>query len=125
MSGTQRGAGFGQSLGQAWRGLVYTWKTQGHLRFHGFAALVVLLAAWWLGADAQEWLALIYAIGSVITAETFNTALETAVDLAHPDFHPLAGTTKDVAAGAVLVTAVQAVVIGLIVFIPKLGDKIF
>lgn len=121
----QKGTGFGQSLGQAWNGIVYAWKTQAHMRFHGFAAVIVLLTAWWLDAAVQEWLLLIYAIGSVITAETLNTALEAAVDVAHPDFHPLAGIAKDVAAGAVLITAIQSVIIGLLILGPKLWDKIF
>ncbi|MHB1406154.1 MAG: diacylglycerol kinase family protein [Desulfitobacteriaceae bacterium] len=116
MTKYQKPAGFARSLGLAWRGLHYSWKTQGHMQFHAVAALVVMAAAWWVRLSRWEWLLLIYAIGSVITAEVMNTAVELVVDLAQPKFHPLAGMAKDVAAGAVLVTAIQAVVIGSLVF---------
>ena len=125
MEKDQKKSGFMQSLAQAGNGLNYAWKTQGHLRFHGFAAVVVLLCAWWLKLSVFKWLILIYAIGSVITAETFNTAIEVTVDLAQPNFHPMAGIAKDVAAGAVVVTAIQAVIIGLIIFIPEIVRVMF
>ncbi|OLN30468.1 diacylglycerol kinase family protein [Desulfosporosinus metallidurans] len=112
--------GFWRSLTQAWRGMLYTWKTQGHLQFHVFAGIIVLFFAWWSEVSRFEWLILILAIGSVIGAEVMNTALEIVVDMVQPNFHPLAGMAKDVAAGAVLVTAIQAVVIGLVVFFPRL-----
>ena len=112
--------GFWRSLNQAWRGMLYTWRTQGHLQFHVFAGISVLCFAWWSEVSRFEWLILILAIGSVIGAEVMNSALEIVVDMVQPNFHPLAGMAKDVAAGAVLVTAIQAVVIGLIVFFPRL-----
>lgn len=114
--------GFWRSLGHAWQGLVYTWKTQGHMRFHVFAAIVVLGFAWRWQVSAFEWLILIVAIGCVIGAEVMNTAIESVVDLIQPDFDPLAGRAKDVAAGAVLVAVIQAVAIGLIVFLPRLVE---
>ncbi|TGE32549.1 diacylglycerol kinase family protein [Desulfosporosinus sp. Sb-LF] len=120
--------GFCRSLNQAWRGMLYTWKTQGHLQFHGIAGITVLCCAWWSEVSSFEWLILILAIGSVVGAEVMNTALEIVVDMVQPNFHPLAGMAKDVAAGAVLVTAIQAVVIGMIVFLPRLfrfAGKIF
>lgn len=120
MTKYQKPAGITRSLALAWRGLKYSWKTQGHLQFHAMAAILVLGAAWWVRLSRWEWALVIYAIGSVITAEVMNTALELAVDLAQPKFHPLAGMAKDVAAGAVLVTALQSVVIGLFIFGPPL-----
>lgn len=108
--------GFRRSLRQAWRGMRYTWKTQGHLQFHVMAGVIVLCFAWWSKVTLFEWLILILAIGSVIGAEVVNTAIEIMVDLAHPKFHPLAGMAKDVAAGAVLVSVIQAIVIGMIIF---------
>ncbi|MDR3543716.1 MAG: diacylglycerol kinase family protein [Desulfosporosinus sp.] len=112
--------GFWRSLNQAWRGLAYTWRTQGHLQFHVVAAICVLGCAWWSDVSRYEWLILVFAIGSVIGAEVMNSALESLVDLVQPNFHPLAGMAKDMAAGAVLVTVIQAIVIGLIVFGPRL-----
>jgi Diacylglycerol kinase len=112
--------GFWRSLNQAWRGMAYTWKTQRHFQFHLCAALTVLGLAWWIKVSRFEWLILILAIGSVMGAELMNTALEIVVDMVQPNFHPLAGMAKDVAAGAVLATAIQAVVIGMVVFFPRL-----
>lgn len=113
-------SGFWRSLGQAWRGILHALKTQGHMQFHVFAAIIVLGTAWWTRVSRFEWLILIIAIGCVISAEAMNSAVEIVVDLAQPNFHPLAGMAKDVAAGAVLLTVIQAVVIGIIVFGPLL-----
>ncbi|WP_407307218.1 diacylglycerol kinase family protein [Desulfosporosinus sp. SB140] len=111
--------GFWRSLNQAWRGICYTCRTQGHMQFHIAAGISVLCLAWWSEVSHFEWLILIIAIGSVLCAEVMNSALEIVVDMVQPNFDPLAGMAKDVAAGAVLVTAIQAVVIGLIVFFPR------
>jgi len=92
------------------------------MQFHILAGVSVLLFAWWSGVTHFEWLILIFAIGSVISAEVMNSAVETVVDMVQPNFHPLAGMAKDIAAGAVLVTAIQAAVIGTIVFAPELLD---
>lgn len=107
---------FWRSVNQAWRGLGYTWKTQSHMRFHGLAGALVLTCAWWSGLEYWEWLILILTMGCVFLAETINTAIELVVDLVEPNFHPLAGLAKDVAAGAVLIAAVQAVVVGILLF---------
>lgn len=108
--------GFWRSLHQAWRGFLYAWKTGGHLQFHLVAGVVVFCAAWWFRLSRMEWLLLVYAIGAVIATEVINTAVELVVDLVQPNFHPLAGMAKDVAAGAVLVAAIQAVLIGIGLF---------
>lgn len=113
-------SGFWRSLNRAWRGILHTLKTQRHMQFHVFAAIMVLSFAWWTKVSPFEWLILVLAIGCVISAEVMNSAVETVVDLVQPNFHPLAGIAKDVASGAVLVTAIQAVVVGLIVFAPPL-----
>lgn len=120
MTGHHQSPGFWKSVSFALRGLAYAWKTQGHLRFHCLAAVVVAGMAWILKLGLTEWLFLIYAIGTVIFAEVVNTAIEVTVDLAQPDRHPLAGIAKDVAAGAVVVTVIQAIVIGLMLFGPPL-----
>ena len=116
----QKPTGFWRGLSLAWRGLAYTWRTQGHMRFHVFAGMVALAAGWLVRLSGLEWLILIMAIGAVISAEVMNTAIEFAVDLVEPHFHPLAGISKDIAAGAVLVTVLQAVLVGLFLFGPPL-----
>ena len=75
--------------------------------------LLVNLAAWWIGCTAFEWTVLWLAMGLVLVAEMLNTALEYAIDLLHPDHHPLAGAVKDIAAGAVLVAAMVAVIVAV------------
>jgi len=107
---------FLQSVSHAIRGLHVAMAGQRHLRFHIAAALVVVAAGIGLNVTAGEWGLLIIAIGLVITAELVNTAVETLVDLIEPRQHPLAGKAKDIAAGAVLVAALTAVLIGVFVF---------
>ena len=115
--------GFVQSCKGACRGISYSLKTEKHLRFHFFATLIVISFSLYLGLAREDWLFVIYAIGSVLVAELFNTALERSVDLTQPTYHPIAGIAKDIASGAVLITAIQAVVIGIIVFTPYLVIK--
>lgn len=112
--------GFWRSLNQAWRGVLHTWRTQGHIKFHVVTGISVLCCAWWWKVSSFEWLILILAIGCVIGAEVMNTAIEIVVNMAQPNFDPLAGMAKDVAAGAVLVVVIQAIAIGVIVFFPRL-----
>ncbi|NLM20531.1 MAG: diacylglycerol kinase family protein [Peptococcaceae bacterium] len=109
-------ATFMQSLKSACRGIVYTFKTEKHMRFHFFVALLVIIFGFILRITKMHWLFIIYAIGSVLVSELINTSLERAIDLAKPSVHPLAGIAKDIAAGAVLITAIQAVIIGIVVF---------
>ena len=109
-----------RSLGYALRGVAAVLATQANARIHAAATLVVIAAGWWLRLSALEWCAVILAIGGVWVAETFNTAIETLVDLASPEHHPLAGRAKDVAAGAVLCASITAVAVASIIFLPKL-----
>lgn len=94
----------------------YTWKTQSHMRFHALAGIFVLFCAWCSGLALWEWLTLILTMGCVFMAEMINTAIELVVDLVEPHFHPLAGIAKDVAAGAVLITVLQAIIVGVLLF---------
>ena len=82
------------------------------------AAMAVIIAGIVLGITRTEWIMVGMCIGTVIAAELFNTAIEKLVDLVSPERHPVAGRVKDIAAGAVLICAVAAAIIGLIIFIP-------
>ncbi|HEU4677344.1 MAG TPA: diacylglycerol kinase family protein [Candidatus Paceibacterota bacterium] len=86
--------------------------------------LVVLALAIALGLffdiTTTEWIAIVFAGGFVLAAEAFNTAIEIDIDLTSPEYHPYAKDTKDVAAGAVLIAAVTAAIIGALVFVPYL-----
>jgi diacylglycerol kinase (ATP) len=108
------------SFGFAFQGLITFFKTQHNAWIHLLAAIVVISLGFVLNVNSLEWCWLIIAIGFVFVAEMFNTAIEFLTDLVSPQFHPLAKKVKDVAAGAVLVSALSAVAIGLVVFLPKL-----
>lgn len=90
------------------------------MRFHVLAALAAVLAGVWLRLSRGEWLWIGLAVALVWAAELLNTAVERLVDLVSPERHPLAKAAKDTAAGAVLVLAAFAVVVGLCVFGPRL-----
>lgn len=110
----------GESFRFAIQGIVYAFRTQRNVRIHVAAAVLVLLAAWAVGVPGAGVALLAGAIGTVLAAELFNTAIEAVVDLVTPQYHPLAGAAKNVAAGGVLVLAAAAVVIGFLVFQPYL-----
>jgi diacylglycerol kinase len=102
----------------AFRGLWYALRTQRNARVHLACALAVTLAGVLVRLSASEFAMIYIAIAGVFIAEMFNTVIELCVDLASPEYHPLAGRAKDVAAGAVLLSALLAVVIGALVFGP-------
>ena len=104
----------------AFQGVTYVFRTQVSARLQLAAAVVVLIAGFGFGIDRWEWVAVILSIGLVFAAETLNTALEALADAVHPDRHPLVGRAKDAAAGAVLLAAIAAAVVGSIVFLPRI-----
>ncbi len=108
------------SFRYAFQGLADLFRSQPNARIHLFATLVVVVAGWGLHISHLEWLALVICVAMVMALEAMNTALEYLTDLVSPEFHPLAGKVKDVAAAAVLIGAFGAVVVGLIVFIPRI-----
>src|SRR6188768_2085404 len=85
---------------------------------HAAATLSVVAVGFYLGLTTAEWCWIVLAIVSVWTAEALNTAFEFLTDVASPQFHPLAGKAKDVAAGAVLIAAIGSVIIGVLVLGP-------
>ena len=86
------------------------------MRFHSAAAIVVIATGFACDLTGTEWALIVFGIAMVLAAELFNAAMEAVVDLASPDYSELARSAKDSAAGAVLVSAIAAAVIGLIVF---------
>ena len=104
----------------AFAGLAYLLRTQSNFWVHLMAALLIVVVAWLLGLRGGELAVLILTIGVVLVAEAINTALEALVDLASPEVHPLAKVAKDVSAAAVLMAAVTAVVVGVVVLLPRL-----
>lgn len=101
-----------ESVNCAIEGILWTARTQRHMRYHFLAAALVLFIALYLQVSTLEFMLLALAITLVLFAELINTALEVVVDLVSPDYHILAKRAKDVAAGAVLVASVGAAVLG-------------
>ncbi len=108
-----------RSFNHAFRGISVIFKTQHNAWIHAVAGIVVVALGLWLHISHLEWGVLILAITAVLAAEGFNTALEIDIDLTSPDEHPYARDTKDVAAGAVLLTVCGAIAVGLVIFLPK------
>ncbi len=112
--------GLVRSFGWAFAGVWSMLRHQRNAQIHTLITLVVLVFAIVLRVSANEWVALVLAIALVLALEALNTALEAVVDLASPQFHPLAKQAKDTAAGAVLIAAIGAAIAGCIIFLPKL-----
>ena len=106
------------SFGHAGRGVWSALRSEVHLRFHAVATVVVIGLGFYYGISRLEWALVALAAASVWATELVNTAIEALTDLASPAWHPLAGKAKDVAAGAVLLAALGAVVVGALVFGP-------
>nr|WP_106779996.1 diacylglycerol kinase family protein [Lysinibacillus timonensis] len=107
-----------KSFGYAIQGIITSLKQQ-NMRIHFASGMIVILLGLITGLTTTEWLIIILTIALIIGAEMINSAIESVVDLASPNIHPLAKQAKDIAAGAVLIFALVSVIIGLLIFIPK------
>ena len=101
-------------------GLGYFLKTQHNGWIQLTAAMVVISAGFVFQVNGYEWCLLIFAIALVIVSELFNTTIECLVDLVSPQYQEKARVIKDIAAGAVLFSVIISVIIGLIIFLPKI-----
>jgi diacylglycerol kinase len=113
-----------QSLGYALAGWLYMLRYQKNTRIMSVASIIIFVVALWLQIDFTGWALLILTITTVWMAEFLNAAVEAVVNLASPDFHPMAKVAKDVAAAAVLLGAVASVLVGLLVLGPPLLQKL-
>jgi diacylglycerol kinase (ATP) len=111
-----------QSFNWAFEGVIHVLRTERNMRIHFALATAVLILAFSYGVTKLELMALLIAISFVLIAEMVNTAVEATIDLATTSFDPLAKMAKDIAAGAVLIAAVNAVVIGYLVFADRLTE---
>jgi diacylglycerol kinase (ATP) len=105
-----------ESFNYAFQGVVHVLRTHRNMRVHVVIAAAVLIAAILLGVSRLELIALLISITFVLVAEMLNTAIESAIDVATTSFDPMAKLAKDIAAGAVLISAVNAIVVGYLVF---------
>lgn len=112
------------SFKYAFSGLRYVILSQRNAWIHAVVTLLVVILAAVLNLTLQDWGILLLAIGLVWTAEIFNTALEALVDLISPQPHPLAKIVKDTSAAAVLVSAIISVMIGLLILLPPLVERL-
>ncbi|MFA6177898.1 MAG: diacylglycerol kinase family protein [Candidatus Paceibacterota bacterium] len=118
----------GQRFLNAFRGIGVFWiMTNSLFRYvSSLAIILVIILGFYLHVSISEWISLVFAIGFVVVSEAFNTAIEIDIDLTSPEYHPFARDTKDVAAAAVVLSALVSVIVGFIIFLPKifLIDKI-
>ena len=113
------------SFRAALHGAVYTVRTQTNAWIEVAALTVVVIMGAWLRISAVEWAILALVIGMVLALEAVNTAVEAVVDLVSPDYHPLARIAKDAAAGALVFAVASSIVVGAIIFIPRLWALFF
>lgn len=113
--------GFGRAVRQASRGIADTFRDEPHFRFQLFVALAALALSLWLGTGSAV---VLLCCALVLASELVNTAVERLADALHPQPHPLVGAAKDAAAGAVLTSAVVAVLVGLISLGPALLERL-
>lgn len=108
----------------AMAGLMAVIREEQNMKIHLAAAGIALGLGWILGLERGEWGLLLIAIILVLMSEVINTAIERTVDLIAPQYHPLAEKAKNMAAGAVLLSAISAVILGVIVFGPHIFNII-
>lgn len=109
-----------KSFGYAFQGIFNTIRTERNIKIHCVAAILVTIFGIWLHISKTEWMICFILFGLILALELVNTAVEATVDLFTGERKPLAKKAKDAAAGAVLVAAIFAAVIGILIFIPKL-----
>ncbi|MFZ4506146.1 MAG: diacylglycerol kinase [Fimbriimonas sp.] len=101
----------------AFRGVVFTFRTQRHMRFHLYVVLIIILLGMFMNLGQREMLVLLFTVSLVVVAEMFNSAIEATVDLVQPTYHPLAKFAKDISAGAVLLTTIMALTVAGLLFL--------
>lgn len=108
------------SFKYAIQGILSSFKTERNMKIHIFIMILVIIAGFILKINKYEWIACIVCFAVVISGELFNTAIETVVDMVMPYKNDKAKIAKDIAAGAVLVLAIGAAIVGVIIFVPKI-----
>jgi diacylglycerol kinase (ATP) len=114
-----------ESFNNAITGIIDTVRTERNMKIHLIAAVAILTVSFFFDISKFEFLILVVTITMVIAAELINTAIEAAIDMTTNYYHPLAKVAKNAAAGAVLVTAISAVLVGYVIFWDKLSSFSF
>lgn len=108
----------------AGRGIRMVFGTETNMKIHICIAILVIGSGFMFKINVTEWIVCLLCIGLVVGMEMVNTAIENIIDLVSPHHHPLAGKAKDIAAGAVLICAIISVIVGLLVFVPKIWNTL-
>lgn len=116
---------FLQAVKCALNGIKYVYETQRNIIFQNIIGILVLVCGILFKITKIEWLILVITIASVLISEFFNTAIETTVDLCTEERNEKAKNAKDVAAGAVFLTSTNAIIVGIIIFVPHILEIFF
>lgn len=111
---------FWKSFVYAMRGIMTTLFTERNFRFHCVAAIVVIGFGFYFPLTGIEWLFILLAVFGMLILELINSSIERVVDLVTKEYHPLAKEAKDIAAAAVFVYAIFSIIVGCIIFLPKI-----
>ncbi len=109
-----------KSIGYAFKGAYLLITTEASIKVQFFIGVLVTIAGFYYDISSTEWILQILTIALIISIEGLNTAVEEIADFIHPDHHTKIGLIKDLAAGAVFITAVAAIIVGCIIYIPKI-----
>ena len=108
------------SFKYAFEGILQAYGGEKNLKIHTVIVILVIIFGFILKISYTEWLVCLVLIGLVLMAEFFNTSIEYLVDLVSPEIHPLTKATKDTASAGLLMMSIISVIIGLMIFVPKL-----
>lgn len=109
-----------KSLKYALKGAYLLLTTEASIQVQFSIAILMTIAGFYYNLSATEWILQLLAIGLVLVAESLNTGIEKLSDFVHPEYHKKIGFIKDISAGAATFAAVIAIVIGMIIYIPKI-----
>ena len=108
-----------KSIGFAFKGAMLLIKTESSIKVQFALAILLTFLGFFFNISSTEWIMQTFAIGLVMSVEGLNTGIEKIADFIHPDHHSRIGFIKDIAAGAVFLAATSAIIVGLIIYIPK------
>jgi diacylglycerol kinase len=111
-----------RSILNALQGIKALFMEERNAQFHLMAAIIVVTLSWYFKITKNEWISILLVIGMVLLSEAFNTAIEEISDFISPEYNEKIGKIKDLSAGAVLISSVVALIIGLIIFAPRLSN---
>lgn len=109
-----------KSIGFAIKGAIYLLKTEASIKVQFAIAIIITILGFYFNISKTEWIAQVLAIGMVMGIEGINSGIEEIADFIHPEKHNKIGLIKDISAGAVFFTSFFAIIVGLIIYIPKI-----